>query len=66
MKKLILQDNKGKNYEVDDPQHFQKHLFDFHTLKGKADCSTHEENGFYFIVTSEMLEKVTSFVKKLD
>ena len=56
MKKLILQDDKERNCEVDDPHLFQKHLFDFHTLNGKAECSTHEENGFYFIVTSEILQ----------
>jgi len=66
MEQLILKDNKGRNYTIDDPKRFQTHLLEFHTLIGKADNSIHEENGFYFTVTSEMLEKVTSFVKKLN
>ena len=66
MEKLILKDNRGINYEIDDPKRFQKHLLQFHTLNGKADNSTHEEKGFYFTVTYEILKKVTSFVAKLD
>ena len=38
----------------------QKHLLEFHVCNGEADNSIHEEKGFYFNVTSEMLEKITS------
>ena len=65
MEKLILKDNTERNYEVDDSKRFLNHLLEFHTLNGKANNSIHEENGFYFTVTSEMLEKLISFVKKL-
>ena len=64
MEKLVLKDNNGRNYVVDKPIRFQKHLLEFHVDKGKADNSIHEEKGFYFTVTSEMLEKVTSFINK--
>ena len=64
MEKLILKDNSGRNYIVDNPKLFQKHLLEFHVYNDEADNSIHEENGFYFTVTSEMLEKVTSFINK--
>ena len=66
MEKLILEDKSGRNYEVNNPESFQKHLLEFHVYNGEADNSIHEEKGCYFTVTSEMLEKVTSFVNKLD
>ena len=66
MAKLILKDNSGRNYVVDNPKLFQKHLLDFHVCNGEADNSIHEENGFNFIVTSKMLEKITSFINKLE
>ena len=66
MKKLILKDNRGRNYVVDNPKLFQKHLLEFHVCNGEADNSIHEEKGFYFNVTSEMLEKVTSFINKFE
>ena len=66
MEKLILIDNSGRNYEVNNPESFQKHLLEFHVYNGEADNSIHEEKGCYFTITSEMLEKVTSFVNKLD
>ena len=66
MEILILKDNSGRNYVVDNPKCFQKHLLEFHAYNGEADNSIHEENGFHFIVTSEMLEKVTSLINKLD
>ena len=66
MAKLILKDNSGKNYVVNNPKRFQKHLLEFHISNGKANNSIHEENGFYFTVTSEMLDKVSTFISKLD
>ena len=66
MAKLILKDNSGKNYVVNNPKRFQKHLLEFHASNGEANNSIHEEKGFYFTVTSEMLEKVTSFINKFE
>ena len=66
MEKLILKDNSSRNFVVDDPKRFQKHLLEFHVYNGEADNSIHEEKGFYFTVTSEILEKVTSFINKFE
>ena len=64
MNKLIVKDDKGNNYVVNDPNRFRQHLLDFHTFKGKADLSLHEENDHYFTVTSKLLEEVHSFIEK--
>ena len=64
MNQLIIQDNNGNNYIVDKPKQFKKHLIDFHTLKGKANLSLHEENGHYFTVTTKLLDEVNNFIKK--
>ena len=66
MDKLVLKDNKERYYKVDNFKRFLNHLLEFHTSNGKANNSIHEENGFYFTVTSVMLEKVISFIKKLN
>jgi hypothetical protein len=63
MPQLIVKDNKGNDYIVKEPNHFRQHIFDFHTLNGKADFSLHEENGHYFTVTTELLDEVNEFIK---
>ena len=62
MEKLILKDNSSRNFVVDDPKRFQKHLLEFHVCNGEADNSVHEENGFYFTVTEDLFNKVENFV----
>ena len=64
MNQLIVKDNEGNNYIVDDPKRFRQHLIDYHTSKGKANLSLHEESGYYFIVTTKLLEQVNNFIKK--
>ena len=64
MNQLIVIDNKGNSYVVNDPDRFRKHLLDFHTSKGMADLSLHEENGHYFTVTAKLLEEVNTFIEK--
>ena len=64
MKQLIIKDKNGNNYVVDDPNQFRKHLFEFHTYKGKADLSLHEEKGHYFIVTTKLFDEVNKFIEK--
>ena len=64
MKQLIIKDNKGKSYFVNDPYRFIQHLFDFHTLNGEADLSLHEENGHYFTVTKKLIDEVNNFISK--
>ena len=46
MKKLILRDRNGEDYEVKDPHKFSNHIFNVH---GEG-SSIHEEEGHYFVV----------------
>ena len=62
MNKLILIDNKNKEYVVKDPHRFYDHLIDYHCNDKIANCSVHEENGFYFTVTKDLFKKVENFV----
>lgn len=64
MNQLIVKDNNGNNYVVDDPNRFRQHLYDFHTSNNKANLSLHEEKGHYFTVTSKLLDEVNEFIKK--
>ena len=64
MNLLILKDNKGCKYVVDDPNRFKQHLFDYHSYNGKADLSIHEENGHYFTVTTKLLDEVNEYIRK--
>ena len=61
MNELILIDNSSRDYIVKDPKRFYNHLIKYHTTNKKADHSVHEENGFYFTVTEELLQKVEDF-----
>ena len=62
MNKLILLDDNGRNYIVNNPKSFYQHLVDFHCTKKVPNFSIHEENGFYFTVTSELFKRVEDFV----
>jgi|TARA_B100001964_G_scaffold20339_1_gene20612 hypothetical protein len=62
MNELILTDNSSKEYIVKDPKLFYNHLIEYHTTNKKADYSVHKENGFYFIATEELFNKVENFV----
>ena len=64
MNKLTVKDNSGKDYTIDDPKRFKQHLLNFHISNGKADLSLHEENGYYFTVTTKLLNEVITFIKK--
>ena len=64
MNRLIIKDNKSNKYVVNDPNKFRKHLLNFHTSKGKANLSLHEENGHYFTATTNLLEEVNNFFKR--
>ena len=58
MKKLILTDRNGEDYEVKDPQRFSDHIFRVHG----SGSSIHEEEGHYFVVNDEFREKIRSFL----
>ena len=62
MDELILTDNSAKEYIVKDSKLFYNHLIEYHTTNKIADYSVHEENGFYFTVTEDLLKKVENFV----
>ena len=64
MKQLIIKDNEGSSYVIDDPYRFIKHLFDFHTSNGEANLSLHEENGHYFTITKKLINEVNNFISK--
>ena len=58
MKKLMLTDRNGEDYEVKDPQRFSDHIFRVHG----SGSSIHEEEGHYFVVNDEFREKIRSFL----
>ena len=58
MGRLVLKDNQGEDYVVDDVEQLKQHLLQYHSNDGKADQSLHEVNGHYFKVTDEFFRKV--------
>ena len=64
MNQLIVKDNNGNKYVVNEPNRFRQHLLDFHTLNGKAGLSLHEENGHCFTVTIQLIDVVNQLIKK--
>ena len=60
MKKLILRDRNGVDYEVKDPQRFSNHIFNVH---GEG-SSIHEEEGHYFVVDDDFRDQIKKFLSK--
>ena len=60
MKKLILRDRNGVDYEVKDLQRFSNHIFNVH---GEG-SSIHEEEGHYFRVDDDLREKIRNFLSQ--
>ena len=58
MKKIIIEDNYGRSFEINDIDNFKNHLINFHSYNGKADNSLHEENGYYFTVNEDFYNMV--------
>ncbi len=58
MKRVIIKDYYGKDYEIHDLEKFKKHIIDYHSINGRGDNSLHEENGRYFTVTNKFYEKI--------
>ena len=56
MKKIIIKDYYGENYQIDDLERFKNHIIDYHSINGKGDNSLHEENGKYFKITDEFIK----------
>ena len=61
MKKLVVLSDDNKEYEVKDPEKFLNHLIRYHSKKGKGDNSIHEENGYYFTVTTDFYESIVKW-----
>ena len=60
---MIIKDNNENKYFIEDINKFKHHLYCFHTFNGKANFSVHEENGYYFTVTTKLLDEVNKFIK---
>ena len=58
MKKLILRDRNGVDYEVKDLQRFSNHIFNVH---GEG-SSIHEEEGHYFVVDDDLRDQIKKFL----
>ena len=58
MKKIIIKDYYGENYQIDDLERFKNHIIDYHSINGKGDNSLHEENGRYFKITDEFYKEI--------
>ena len=56
---IILKDDNGKDYTVENILNFQKHLHKFHPV----DISIHEENGHYFRVDDTFRDKIDELAK---
>ena len=54
MKRILIEDDYGKGFEIKDLDLFKKHLINFHSYNGKGNNSLHEEEGYYFTVTSSV------------
>ncbi len=60
MKKIVIKDNYGKDYEIKDIEKFKNHLTEFHSENGEGDNSLHEENGRYFTITKDFFNKINN------
>ena len=58
MNKIIIEDNYGRSFEINDLMNFKNHLINFHSYNGKADNSIHEEEGYYFTVNDEFYNMI--------
>jgi len=58
MKKIIIEDNYGRSFEINDIDNFKNHLINFHSYNGKADNSLHEENGYYFTINEDFYNMI--------
>ncbi len=58
MNKIIIEDNYGRSFEINDLDNFKNHLIKFHSYNGKADNSLHEENGYYFTINEDFYNMI--------
>jgi len=58
MNKIIIVDNYGRSFEINNLDNFKNHLINFHSYNGKADNSLHEENGYYFTINEDFYNMI--------
>tara|TARA_B100002052_G_C15785209_1_gene553579 strand:+ start:98 stop:283 length:186 start_codon:yes stop_codon:yes gene_type:complete len=60
MKKIIIQDDFGNDYKVNDLKKFIKHFEDFHLKNVQGDGSLHMENGRHFTILPSFFKLIKS------
>ena len=58
MKRILIEDNYGRSFEINNLDDFKNHLINFQTYKGKGDNSLHEQDGYYFTVTEDFYKMI--------
>lgn len=53
---IIIKDDYGRDYEVQDIEAFKSHIEKYHSKNGRGDGSLHEENGYWFKVTDSFYQ----------
>ena len=53
-----IKDIDGNDYIIYDLDNFTYHIVKYHTLNGQPDNSSHEENGFNFLINSDFYTKL--------
>ena len=61
-KKIILKDDRGRDYVVEDIVLFEAHLNDYHA----SGVSLHEEYGYYFTVDDAFRLKIRELLKEAE
>ena len=54
---IIIKDDYGRDYEVQDIEAFKSHIEKYHSNNGRGDGSLHEENGYWFKVTDSFYQQ---------
>lgn len=57
---IIIKDDYGRDYEVQDIEAFKSHIEQYHSKNGRGDGSLHEENGYWFKVTDSFYQQIMS------
>jgi hypothetical protein len=57
---IIIKDDYGRDYEVQDIKAFKSHIEKYHSKNGRGDGSLHEENGYWFKVTDSFYQQIMS------
>jgi hypothetical protein len=57
---IIIKDDYGRDYEVQDIEALKSHIEKYHSKNGSGDGSLHEENGYWFKVTDSFYQQIMS------